>query len=166
MNPEKIQSAAAVRGKTLVCRLLPGTDLIEGIKLACRQHRIRQAIITTAIGTLLHAELVYVVADRQAPLGVKYVDPKRIQGPLELLAGQGMVGEDDEETLSVHLHGIVSGPDMRLFGGHLVENGNPVLATAEVTIQEVSGVEIRRRYDKKTGFVLFQFDAAGFTANG
>jgi predicted DNA-binding protein with PD1-like motif len=159
---KRFQSQAASRGKTVVSRLLPGSDLIKGIKSICGQHRIRQAIITTAIGTLLHAELVYVVPDSESALGVKYVEPKRIEGPLELLCGQGAVGEDNEGEPSVHLHAVLSGPDMKLFGGHLVENGNPVLVTAEITMQEILGAEMKRRYDEKTGFVLFQFETADF----
>ena len=162
MQSTIIQSAAASRGKTIISRLFPGSDLIQGIQEVCRQHRIRQAAILTAIGTLEHAELVYVVPDATSKLGVKYVAPTRIAGPLELLGGQGMIGEDDTGKLSVHLHGVVSGPDMNLFGGHLVENGNPVLATAEITIQEVLGIEMKRRYDKETGFVLFQMGPADF----
>ena len=162
MQTVRIQTMAASRGKTVVSRLLPGSDLIQGIKTICGQCRIRQAAITTVIGTLVHAELVYVVPDPASTLGVKYVEPVRIEGPLELLSGQGMIGEDDQGGPSIHLHGVLSGPDMRLFGGHLVENGNPVLATAEITIQELLGVEMKRRYDEETGFVLFQFEPPDF----
>ena len=157
MQSTRIQTMAASRGKTVVGRLLPGSDLIQGIKTICGQCRIRQAAITTVIGTLVHAELVFVVPDPESTLGVKYVEPERIRGPLELLSGQGMIGEDDQGKPGVHLHGVLSGPDMRLFGGHLVENGNPVLATAEITIQELLDVEMKRRHDEETGFVLFQF---------
>ena len=162
MHTVRIQSKVASRGKTVIGRLLPGSDLVQGIKTICGQCRIRQAAITTVIGTLVHAELVYVVPDPASKLGVKYVDPVRIEGPLELLSGQGMIGEDDQGEPSIHLHGVLSGPDMRLFGGHLVENGNPVLATAEITIQEIVGVEMKRRYDEETGFVLFQFEPPDF----
>ena len=162
MESVRIQATAASRGKTVVSRLLPGSDLIQGIKIICEQCQIHQAAITTAIGTLVHSELVYVVPDPESTLGVKYVEPVRIEGPLELLSGQGMIGEDDQGGPSVHLHGVLSGPDMRLVGGHLVANGNPVLATVEITIQEMVGVEMKRRYDKETGFVLFQFETADF----
>ena len=162
MPSMKIQSAVATRGQTVVSRLLPDNDLIHGIKQICAQHQIRQATILTAIGTLVHAELVYVVPDPSSPLGVKYVDPVHIKGPLELLSGQGLIGEDSKGEMSVHLHGVLSGPDMRLFGGHLTENGNPVLATAEITIQEIRGIGLKRQYDKQTGFVLFQLDSDDF----
>ncbi len=165
MKSTRIQSAPATRGKTVISRLLPDSDLILGIKRVCVEHQIRQASITTAIGTLSHAELVYVVPDRSSILGVKYVEPTRIEGPLELLSGQGMIGEDDQGELSVHLHGVLSGPDMKLFGGHLVENGNPVLATVEVTIQEILGIGMKRSYDRETGFVLFQLEAGGFVSS-
>ena len=165
MKSTRFQSAAVERGKMVVGRLLPGSDLIQGIKQICDQQHIQQATITTVIGTLVHAELVYVVPDPQTPLGVKYVKPTRIEGPLELLAGQGIIGKDDKGLPSVHLHGVVSDPHMGLFGGHLVENGNPVLATAEITIQEFLGTEMKRGYDEETGFVMFHLQNDGFATD-
>ena len=79
-----------------------------------------------------------------------------------MLSGQGLIGEDDRGESRAHLHGVWSGPDMTLFGGHLVENENPVPATAEVSVQKLLEMEMKRHYDKVTGFVLFRFAAAGF----
>jgi predicted DNA-binding protein with PD1-like motif len=153
----RVQAINASHGKQVLARLLPGTDLIAGIEQICAQQGIIQAAVLSAIGTLSHATIVYVVPQKDAALGVAYVPPQRLDGPFELLAAQGFVGMDTDDSISVHLHGSLSGPDMTVYGGHFIKGGNPVLATAEIMIQELSGVAMNRGYDKETGFELFQF---------
>ena len=157
MNRENIQSTLFRRGKSIVARILPGLDLIEGIEEICRQHDICNASVVSAIGTLEYATVVYVVPEKKARIGVTYVPPRRIEGPLELLAAQGAVGRNLEKQLSVHLHGLVSLPDMSVRGGHFVKGANPVLATAEVHLLEGIGVDMQREPDFETGFELFKF---------
>jgi predicted DNA-binding protein with PD1-like motif len=48
-------------------------------------------------------------------------------------------------------------PEMAVYGGHFLENDNPVLATAEIFIQECSDVKMLRVQDEETGFPLFMF---------
>jgi len=97
VHPNAIQRrgipAAASRGKTVVSKPVAGSDLVQGVKQVCSQHRIRQATITTAIGKLVHAQRVYVVPDPQSAIGITPVEPTRIEGPLELVSGRGVLGE-------------------------------------------------------------------------
>jgi hypothetical protein len=65
-----------------------------------------------------------------------------------------MVGLTKEKQLSIHLHAVMSAPDMKVYGGHLVVNGNPVRATAEVMIQEYRDMRLVREHDSETGFIL------------
>ena len=161
MHQLRTQSAAFIRGKSIIARILPGTDLISGIEKVCKDHKIKSGAIVSAIGTLEYATVIYVVSNRIAPIGVAYVPPRRIGGPLELVSSQGTIGQTRDKRLSIHLHGLMSGPDMAVYGGHLVENGNPVLATAEILIQESVGVDMLREKDPETDFELFQFSQTG-----
>ncbi len=156
MDQVRTRSATLQRGKTAIGRILPGTDLIQGIENICRENRITSGSITSAIGTLVRSEFVYVVPEKKAKLKVKYVEPVRLEGPLELLASQGMVGLTKEKQMSIHLHAVMSAPDMKVYGGHLIENGNPVLVTAEVMIQECRNIQLIREHDDETGFTLFK----------
>ncbi len=80
-----------------------------------------------------------------------------MEGPLELLASQGTIGLDDETGgLSVHLHMLVSDKYMRVFGGHFIDGGNDIAATAEIVIHEIDNVELHRSFDEQTGFNLFK----------
>jgi predicted DNA-binding protein with PD1-like motif len=157
MEPIRIQSLASEAGRRIVGRLLPGTDLINGIEAMCQQHQVAGATIVSAIGSLTQAQLVYAVPDETGKIGIRYHDPVTVGGPLEILACQGMIGRSGSGELSVHLHGLVSDPTMRVIGGHFLAGGNPVLATAEILIQECSDVRMIREQDKETGFPLFKF---------
>ncbi|KPJ75891.1 MAG: hypothetical protein AMJ54_13545 [Deltaproteobacteria bacterium SG8_13] len=63
------------------------------------------------------------------------------------------------------MHAVLSGPDMKIFGGHLVDNANLLPATAEISIQGILGVKRKPLCDEETGFVLFQFEAGGFESS-
>ena len=101
--------------------------------------------------------MVYAIPDASSKIGIRYHDPVIIGGPLELLACQGVIGQTEEGTLSVHLHGLFSDATMKVYGGHFLVGGNPVLATVEILIQESSDVRMIREQDEETGFLLFKF---------
>jgi uncharacterized protein len=157
MQNLRIQAVASEKGRRVVGRLLPGTDLITGIEAMCQQRHVTSAMILAVIGSLAEARMVYAVPDASGKIGIRYHDPVRIDGPLELLACQGVIGQTEEGALSVHLHGLISDPAMKVYGGHFLVGGNPVLATAEILIQESRDVRMIREQDEETGFALFNF---------
>ena len=53
--------------------------------------------------------------------------------------------------------GLMSDPDMKLYGGHFTENGNPVLVTLEIMIHENQDARTVREQDVETGFPVFRF---------
>lgn len=154
---DRVQTVVSEKGRRIVGRLLPGTDLIKGIEKVCHDHDMVCGAIVAVIGSLTEAKIAYAVADQTGKIGVRYSDPKQIEGPLELLACQGMIGRTVDAESSIHLHGLMSNPEMTVCGGHFLENGNPVLATAEIFIQECSDVQMVREEDEESGFPLFMF---------
>lgn len=141
--------------KTVVARLLPGTDLFEGIRKICISKSISAGNIVTMLGSLRSATLVCVTPDPTSETGAKYFEPITIEGPLELIGAQGMIGMEDGKV-SIHLHGTVGTDEMEPIAGHIVDSGTtPVLATMEIVIQGFSDVELERVYDEKTDFILF-----------
>lgn len=163
MNPLRTQAVALQKGKTIIGRLLPGTDLIKGIEKICTENQITYGTIVTVLGSLRRAEIVYAVPEKTSKIGIKYSEPAKVDGPLELLACQGMIGVTLEKQISIHLHGLMSDSNMNVYGGHFIENGNPILATAEIMIQENRDIQMIREPDDETGFPLFKFypDASG-----
>jgi len=142
--------------RILIGRIPRNTDLLTGIREVCKYFGVRHGYIASIIGSLKNARFVYAINDEKANMGISYSEPFILNGPLEILAGQGIIGLDDADELSVHLHMLVSDDKMRVFGGHFVDGGNDVLVTAEVIIHEIDKVENRRVYDEDTGFLLFK----------
>lgn len=79
--------------------------------------------------------------------GAGYSEPKFLDGPLELLSGQGSIGQEEGGGLFVHLHGLLSDRDGRIYGGHLVRGENPVLITCEIMIGHAEGIQMLRTHD-------------------
>ncbi|HPE65460.1 MAG TPA: DNA-binding protein [Synergistales bacterium] len=158
METERVSSAAAEIGRTILVRLAPGEDVFEGLRTVCERHGLRSGRIATMIGSLRAASLVCVTPDPDAPGRVVYLEPRTIEGPLELIAVQGVFGwDDDKDELSIHLHAQVAGEDLRPFAGHLADTGkNRILATAEIVLDVFEGAELRRSFDEETGFTLFK----------
>lgn len=142
--------------RVITGRIPKGYDLVSGIKEVCEAHGIKNAYIVSLIGSLKTGRLIYALPDEGQIIGIKYSDPVDFEGPLEILSTQGAIGTDNEGNLSVHVHIMISDKYMRVFGGHFIEGGNEILATAEFVIHEIDGVDYKREYDEETGFSLFK----------
>jgi predicted DNA-binding protein with PD1-like motif len=130
-------------GKVTLLRVLPGSDVVESIEVACKEAGIHTGIVVSCLGTLRKASLLFVVPARNK-VGAKYADPLALEGPLEFLGAQG--------TVFVHLHGLVSDKQGVVHGGHLVKGECPVLITCEVAIIQAEGVSLVRRMDPEVGW--------------
>lgn len=153
----KINSITTNEGRIIVGRIYPGCELIEGIKKICKDNNLRFGSVICAIGSLSKGCITYVVPCEEGKLKVKYEESTYIEGPLELISCQGIIGEDENGNFEIHLHGMMSNKDMRVIAGHFLNKGNVVLATAEITILELKDVKIIRKYDEETNFNLFNF---------
>jgi len=136
-------------------RLHPGTDLIPGLLAQCADAGIRYGYVASLIGSLSRVRFMYVRRDPSGRMGAAYVDPVEREGPFELLCGQGTLGSAADGSPVLHLHAVLCDPDGRIFGGHILESGNTVLATVEAAVRETRGVHMVRGPDAKTGFTLF-----------
>lgn len=153
----KSKAAVSSSNRLIIGRILPGVDLIEGIRDLCEKHSIKYGVINSIIGSLRKGGVIYAIDDESSPLGIKYSAPTYFEGPLELLCCQGIVGRDEKGQFQIHLHGLMSDKKLRILGGHFIPDENIVLATAEVSIQAVEDVEFIRKFDEETGFPLFSF---------
>ena len=138
----------------VMIRVLPGSDVIEGIGEACQQLDIKSGSITSCIGSLQMASLLIAVPMNNK-IGAGYSDPKVIKGPLELLSGQGTIGQEEDGEIFIHLHGVVSDKDGNMYGGHLIKGKNPVLITCEVMVSQIEGIHMIRVYDPEVDMKVF-----------
>jgi len=139
--------------RAVLVKVLPGNDIIEGIEKACHDMDIKCGAITSCIGSLQRTSLL-VVAPLNNKVGAGYGEPRNLNGPLELICGQGTIGEDEETNL-IHIHGVVSDKDGNVYGGHLIKGENPVLITCEIMIIPVEGIQIKRTYDPEVDMKIF-----------
>lgn len=154
MERKEFVSAEAHEGRTIVARLLPGTDLMDGIGKVCKEHRLQYGYFGSVIGSLQKATFVVAVPEKEALLGFKYCEPIELEGPIELVGGQGVVCQSEDGELMIHLHAQGSTPDQTAFGGHFSTGGNPVLATVDLVIVEVAGAKLMRRFDPVCGLAM------------
>ncbi len=153
-QPMRIQSVEGNVVRTVVARLLPGTDVLPGIEECCRKHGIKQGVVSCSVGAFKQATFVIPVPKEDAKIGIIYGEPVVLPGPIEFLGGQGIICQSEEGKYLIHFHGSASDKDLRVWGGHFT-NGNIILATLDLVIQEIGGVNMMRRFDEETGFVQF-----------
>jgi hypothetical protein len=144
--------------RIVVGRIPKDIDLITGIKEVCKSHCIKCGYIASMIGSLKNGRFIYAIPSDESKIGIKYSEPVHLDGPLEILSSQAIIGVENSGELSVHLHMLVSDKYMRVFGGHIIEGGNDVLATAEIAIHEIDNAEFNRSFDEDTGFNLFKIE--------
>lgn len=155
MNVKEYTKESDIK-RVIVGRIPRGEDLITGIKQICIENNIKHGYIPMCIGSLISGRIIYAIPDKKASIGFVYSEETDIQGPLELLYAQGLIGVEDTGELSIHIHMLVSDNNMRVFGGHTVEGGNIVAATGEIIIHELDEAEFIRQFDEQTGFRLFK----------
>jgi predicted DNA-binding protein with PD1-like motif len=152
VSTDAFLSVAVRKGRTIVGRLLPGTDLIGGLEAVCDEHRIRYASIDSAYGSLGTAtfKCLHQPADADAPAVLM---PQTIDHRVEFLAGQGLVCDDGGSGRVTHLHGAVSDATGQVLGGHFEPSVNPVYNNLDFVVTELLGARLSRRWEAETNTV-------------
>lgn len=144
-------------GDLVVGRLLPGTDLAGGLIEACAAHGARYAAIVSLIGSLREADFVTIEPEPGSWSGIRYGEPKRVQGGVEIIGAGGMLGEWEDGRPTSHIHYTLMDTAGRIYAGHASESGNPCLVTVEFALRAVGAGSIIRRLDEGLGFPVFTF---------
>jgi predicted DNA-binding protein with PD1-like motif len=154
---EKIRSkyVTADFGRIVPVRLLPGTDVMNGLKKVCEDNGVRYGYLLMAIGTVNKATIQIFRPIPESKLGAGYTEPETIPGPIEILGLSGIIFETEAGETALHLHASFCDKDGKILGGHVVPGGNPVCATLDACIAEVSGAKFMARYDDETELPLF-----------
>ena len=132
-------------GRTFVGRLATGSDLVEEIERFCAENDVRAAWVSV-VGAVQRSAFAYY--DQEA---LRYVEV----GSEEHHELSGFVGNISlkEGQPFLHAHATFSSREGDTVGGHLLP-GNPVWV-AEVTLREMTGVELERTPDEITGLALW-----------
>lgn len=123
-------------GRWIVIHLFKGEDILKGITEQCRRLGIRNAIVTSGIGSLRQASYhrIETLEDNATNTYLTY------EKPTELCSVQGLVIDGEP-----HLHATFCDPG-KAYGGHM-EPGCLVQYLAEISLIELKGVDLVRRPD-------------------
>jgi len=124
-------------GKIIVMNLERGDLLLESIREELARLEIKNAVITSAIGSLSKAVLHRVVTTDVEPVD-EFVT---IEAPIELASLQGYVLDGHP-----HFHMVVSDLE-QAYTGHL-EDGTTVLYLVEISMLEIVNPGLRRVKDE------------------
>ncbi len=130
-------------GRVIVLNLKRGELLLESIEKELAAFGIKDAIITGAIGSLKKAVFHRVTGMEREPVD-EFVT---VEKPLELASLQGIVVDGQP-----HFHMVISDTEVP-YTGHL-EHGTEVLYLVEITLLEVTGLNLNRVKDQDNIAVL------------
>ena len=148
-----MEMAQGKLGRVVALRLKPGTDVLLGLEEACKRSGINNGVILSAIGSLDSPHFCDVV-EVPTKAGYGYGEVLHLTGPIELTNASGIICHDDEGNTNLHVHMTLTDRHGNAHGGHLVE-GTKVLLTVDVSIGEISGVIMGRKFDNELEVPLF-----------
>ena len=135
----------AAPGRIWVGRLEAGDDLVEEVERACGEHDVRAAWVS-AIGAVRRASFAYYEQDERRYLELESTEHHEITGFV------GNISIRDDRPF-LHAHATFASRHGAAVGGQQLP-GCEVFA-AEVTIREMTGVELVRTPDEVSGLALW-----------
>jgi len=151
----RVFHAAGKFGKMIPTRVRPGTDVMEGLKKVCEEHGVKYGAVLFGIGSLRQLCYQVLVPKKDSIWGAGYTDPETLPGPIEIVGIRGIIFQSEEGETLLHIHGTFSDQKGKCYGGHLVMGQNPVLATCDAMIAELTDAKMIRRVDPELGLGAF-----------
>lgn len=135
----------ASAGRAFVGRLEAGDDLVEEIEHLAAEYEVKAAWVSV-IGAVRHASFAYYDQEDRRYIELDSDDHHELTGFV------GNISVRDGRAF-LHAHAMFCARNGSTVGGHLLP-GCEVFA-AEVTIREMTGVELNRTPDEVTGLSLW-----------
>jgi predicted DNA-binding protein with PD1-like motif len=147
LEEARIQQVHGYPGRLIVSRILPGSDLVSGLIEICKTAEIRTGLVTVCVGSLRRAQFQWSVPSDETRRGSERSRPIILEGPIEFLSGQGIIGRTEGDEFVTHLHGTLCDKNGRVFGGHFFVGGNYVHSTMDVVMIEAKDVAYSAQHD-------------------
>lgn len=125
-------------GRVIIMHLAKGDLLLESITQGLKDHNVKNAILTSGIGSLRKLCMHGIKECSDGPSDYYYT----IEAPVELGSLQGIVLDGVP-----HIHGVCSTPDGKTYVGHL-EPGTETQFLVELSFIEVPDMMLTRRLNK------------------
>lgn len=121
----------------LACRLLPGDNLVAGLRAVFDAADTQAMALVTCVGSLQRVELRHADRDRATVY----------EGRFEILS---LVGTLDAR--GQHLHLSIADGDGAVFGGHLMPEGSEIYTTAEIVVAALDDLQFDRQPCPLSGY--------------
>lgn len=138
-------------GKVIIRYLPANEDLVGGIKKICVDNGIRCGQILSVIGSIRHLTIECIVVSDESESGFDFGPPRVIPGPMQILSLVGIIFENENGEMDTHIHGTFSDSDGNIYGGHVLEDENPVAVRLSIVIGEIDGVSLTEKRHKESG---------------
>ena len=126
-------------GRIFFIRLDEGDDVSMCVDNFIAEHKVQNAIVSTAIGTLSSSNTHYITTTTYPS---SFVFDKLDNTPIEVSSIDGLIVDG-----VAHLHTVISDTE-RVYSGHL-EPGCKSLYAFEMAVIEVEGFNITRKTNQK-----------------
>ena len=143
MSEKKWVAAVGRPGRILAARVKPGHDAIHSMIELIKQNGFKCGTVT-AIGSLNSARVMWAQTTDLKKLGEReMITYYAMEGPVDLGFGWGIFGTAEDGSVVLHFHGMIMDKEGNMRCGNLEPGSAPVMATLDLTIQELLGLEIR-----------------------
>jgi len=142
MSEVRVAYSEGQIGRIVMARILPGTDVFEGITKILQEKNIQNGWVSM-IGSLEKTSYFY-LEKNESKLGAGYGPANDRTFPVELCGAMGLICQG-----GLHIHASMCGDDGVFYGGHMIGGSSPSLATVELMIVEVVGGNYERKYDEE-----------------
>ncbi len=146
MRTKKWVAAVGKKGRVVAARIERGEDVIHSISGLIQEYGFKSGTVT-GIGSLNTATVEWAKStDLNLPkeeIAVACI----MEGPVELASGWGMFGRDEDESIILHFHAIIMDKKGTVRCGNLQPGSAPVMATADIVIQELVDLDLNPTLD-------------------
>jgi predicted DNA-binding protein with PD1-like motif len=133
-------------GRVVAARIERGQDTINSIIELIKEYGFKSGTVI-GIGSLNSATVIWGrTTDLTRPLE-EIIVTCTMEGPVDLGIGWGMFGTEDDGNVFLHFHANIMDKDGNMRCGNLQPGSAPVMATLDITIQELLDMEIKPTLD-------------------
>ncbi len=133
------------RAGLIFVRIHSGENLFSALKEVCRKHKVKVAVVLSAVGMLENFTLGYFKKKGDYA-------KQHFKKPHELVALSGIIMKLSNDY-NFHLHAALGNEKKKLVGGHLVDAS--VRVTAEIVLLK-SNSKLKRVLDEETGLLALK----------
>jgi uncharacterized protein len=142
MEERKSICAIGKPGRVVAARIKPGHDAFNTIVELIREYGFKSGTVS-AIGSLNSARVIWArTTDLTVPTDELIVHCT-MEGPVDLGYGWGIFGTEEDGNVFLHFHAMIMDKLGNMRCGNLQPGSAPVMATLDLTIQEIIGLEIK-----------------------